>query len=917
MMKTIYLTPPTRWIGKLTKARLLPNGPVREIAAHGVPQEVAEFAAYGARINILEAEITGPSAGRAAPRGPGQTTLNLMDTTTAQTLSAAIAGGGQAEIHVQAAAQKRGHPSGEHMWLPLGVDDRFICEPGVKHRKWYLSKSPTALTKAQIAGDAGVAESVVTAQWLLTRPQYGGTEQTAINANMHEMLRTGIGVNGRSDHWFLERGYDYTNLDWGGFGGQDELHPVKVAAWGTGADPVVRIWSNSVMLPYSVVQDVKAVRMYAGNHQSLQAWFGYGAIYDHIDVGYSVDFQWTTFFTIREATILSAYKDFPLKIDNGKWLANGNHVAGVYAFETDSILIDSCEIDHPGWKDGYDYNGDATMPHPVSKYSHCVYLQTGTLDVTVRYCLLSRAAAGGFQMRSGLQAEGNLMVDNNVQAAINSFSGQDQFNNFLDNVAFSAGYRRVAYEEGGFNWGYDVKGPQSSMVGNVIAHRANPDDPAEMAAKPNGSWAYGVNLEFPHLVEDTQAWKWSTSVPARNVEGIDPVVLDQTTIQRFTGIKLGKTFGTIPELVAHVAAASSIGNIVREAVRWTKDRFGTPIPSRTTPADLVFYPDPRIEGFRWDNRYNWSTKDLPGANIADTVDLGGNFVRFGNTNADIAALESNGGLLDVVSGKLEIGALSDAAEMIIRKAGQVWVGASDQPLSVEAVGGRLALEGAASNLDLYAGGQAQALLGPNCTVLVGKSLVVSGQRARVGWDGTGTAALTIGGKLEFRRGVEVTTSDGGQEKIRFVYKHIGQQVTGSISGFTGRVAAVERASGRAETYKVWFDDVVGTPQAGDVFTVQPLRKPDGTETKHNITIGSVNSMGVTPLQPFRSGSVGDGLTDPTVTATVTLASTAQIVIPAGLPSQDLTGPGVTVVNEGATLPGGVTLTGGKLIYTAA
>lgn len=878
------------------------------------------FKGRAGHVNVVDGPVSNPSSGKAAARLDGQTTLNLLNDAGPSEVSVTLGKDYKAPVRTPARAQKRGHPSGVHYWLPLDSNNRFVCEPGEKHRKWYLSKSPIALTKAQIAVNAGVAESTVTAQWLLTRPQYGGSEETAISANMHEMLRVDIGNPGRSDHWFLERGYDYSNLDWGGFNGQDELHPVKIGAWGLGADPIVNISSNFLMLPYAVVQDVKTVRFIDGNHKSIKSWYGFATIYDHIDAGYSFDLQWTTFTTVREATVLSPYKDFPVNIDTGKWLANGNHVTGIYSNEADSLLIDSCFIDHAGWKEGYDYNGDASKPQPVTKYSHAIYLQTGTLDVTVRGCLLSRSASGAFQLRSGIHAESNLLVDNNIQAAINSFSGENQFNNVIDNVAFSAGYRRVAYEEGGFNWGYDVKGPQSSMVGNVIAHRANPDDPAEIAAKPNGNWDYGVNLEFPHLVEDTQSWKWSNPVLARNVEGIDPAILDETTIWRFTGTKLGKTWASLQEMVDHVAALPIKGDFVREAVRWTKSRFGTPIPERATPANLTFYPDMRLEGFRWDNRYNWSTKDLPGAHIADGVDLGGNFVQFGNTNADIAALESNGGLLDVVSGKLKIGALSDAAEMTIRKAGQIWIGDAAHSLSVEAFGGRLALEGAVADLDLEAGGMAQILLGPDCTVPAGKSLVVSGQRACVGWDGTGNAALTIAGKLVFRRGIEVTTADGGSEKIRFVYKHICQEVIGSISGFQGRVAGVERASGRSEIYKVWFDDVNGTPQVGDVFTVQPLRNADGTETQNKITIGSVGTMGIVPLQCFRSGAIGNGLTVPTVTATVNLASTAQIIAPAGLPqgqSYDLTGPGVTVINNGATLPPGISLTGGKLVYTAA
>ena len=903
-----------------------PSGAKVTLAANGQTETIdlwsrahKLFEGHAGRVNVLDAPLSNPSAGAAVARADGRTTLNLLDEAGPSEITAALAPGRKALVRTPARAQRRGHPSGEHYWLPVGPDDRFVCEPGQRHRKWYLSRSTTALTKAQIAANAGVAESVVTTAWLLTRPQYGGTPQTAIHADLFAMIRATLTADnqpGRSDHYLLERGHDYSTLvDCSGFAGEDELHPVLFGAWGTGTDPVIRLWSNFLMLPYCVVQDIRTIRHFGtSDHQSVQGWYGFATIYDHLDVGFTMNPSNTTFTTIRETTILAPWRDYP-KPDrisaDGKWIANGNHSPGIYSAGSDSLLIDSCLIDHAGWADGYDYNGDATKPMPVTKYSHAIYTDA-ILDQSIRDCLLSRAASCGVQLRTGVHLEGNLFVDNNLNAAVNSFDGSRQFNNVIDNVVFSAGYRRVAYEEGAYDWGYDVNGPQSAMVGNIIAHSANPDNPDEISKKPGAQKPVSTTAK---LADDTQVWKWGSAI--QNIAGLDPAALDQTTIQRFTGTKLGKTFGTIPELVAHAAAAPSIGALVRDGVRWTKARFGKPIPTRTTPASLVFQPDPRTEGFRWDNRWNWSTLDLPGAHVADSVDLAGNFVRFGNTNAGIAGLKSSGGTLDVVSGKLEIGTLTDAADMIIRKAGQAWIGGAAQALAVRATSGRLALTGQAANLALHAGGQAQVLLGPDCTVPAGKSLVVSGQRALVGWDGAGSAALAVKGTLEFRRGVVLQIDGGGMDKIRLVYMHIGGEVTGSISGFKGRVAAVERTTGRGGNFKVWLSDVSGTPQAGDVFAVFPARNTDGTNSPNTVTVTSVISQGIAPLQRFRSGAIGGGLTDPAVAPTITLAPGAQVVVPAGLSAgaYNLTGPGVTVVNQGATLPAGVSVTGGRLVLT--
>ena len=83
------------------------------------------------------------------------------------------------------------------------------------------------------------------------------------------------------------------------------------------------------------------------------------------------------------------------------------------------------------------------------------------------------------------------------------------------------------------------------------------------------------------------------------------------------------------------------------------------------------------------------------------------------------------------------------------------------------------------------------------------------------------------------------------------------------------------------------------------------------------TVGSVLSAGIPMLQRFRSGAIGDGLTEPTVAASLVLAAGSQVVItrPDLLApgSYDLTGPGVAVTDQGATLPAGVSVTGGKLV----
>jgi len=69
----------------------------------------------------------------------------------------------------------------------------------------------------------------------------------------------------------------------------------------------------------------------------------------------------------------------------------------------------------------------------------------------------------------------------------------------------------------------------------------------------------------------------------------------------------------------------------------------------------------------------------------------------------------------------------------------------------------------------------------------------------------------------------ITVNPNTPEHIRHVYKHIGKPVAGSASGFTGRVAAVERATVRGTRYNIWLDEVTGMPVPGDAIAVAPKR----------------------------------------------------------------------------------------------
>ncbi len=245
--------------------------------------------------------------------------------------------------------------------------------------------------------------------------------------------------------------------------------------------------------------------------------------------------------------------------------------------------------------------------------------------------------------------------------------------------------------------------------------------------------------------------------------------------------------------------------------------------------------------------------------------------------------------------------------------------ATTRPLDISADSGLTQIAGAVTNMDMEVRGHAEVLLGPDCTVPAGKSLVISGQRPLVGWDGTGTATLTVAGTLEFRVGMMLTT---GIDTSTTLPKGTGQMFTGAdIIGvnFQAILADFEALSSSTNN-RLWLSDVTGLPLAGESYKFGTIQ-PNADKIDLALQVGAIASRGVAPLQRFRSGAVGDGLTEPTVTATVTLAAGSSVVI-SGLDlllpgTYDLTGPGVTVTDQGATLPAGVSVTGGKLVLVVS
>lgn len=117
-----------------------------------------------------------------------------------------------------------------------------------------------------------------------------------------------------------------------------------------------------------------------------------------------------------------------------------------------------------------------------------------------------------------------------------------------------------------------------------------------------------------------------------------------------------------------------------------------------------------------------------------------------------------------------------------------------------------------------------------------------------------------------------------------------------------------------------FTEVSGVPIPGESFLFAVAEYvSDSSDVLTDIfaTVTSVLSRGFAPLRRFRSGALGNGVTEPTVAVSVVLAAGSTVAVAGhehlSAGTYDLTGPGVLVADQGAFLPEGVTVTGGKLV----
>lgn len=670
------------------------------------------------------------------------------------------------EVSLTPSQQQAGWSRGEVYMLEEGRDGNLVIEQGENHRKVYITQSDDGLTAAEIARAEGLKPEAITAAWLAQNPEYGASEDKALSAELgiklwYEITQFSKGPN--SNWLLLERGYDYDGLNrlvHRGANGESALHPIVIGAYGEGNAPTVgdqiQLYQNQSK--HIVIRDIHL-------EGGFRALLGENIMLDNIiATGEEITVQNAARFTLRNSDVFDVINETPVG-DQTTWQPHLNRKGGAYINGVEGLLLENNFFDHNGWAEGYDYNLAGSKPMPPSMYSHNFYLDASNEDLTFRDNITMRGASFGVQVRSGGFIEDNAIIDNN--AAINFYGGNylgagavGNYTLLLGNVITSASYKRVAMAEGALSYGIEDGGRQSSLIGNIVAHLADPNNAAEQALKAGAHFAYKPGHET--YFNDTMIYNWQGSKYVGNenvnIGGLSANVLNQTTIQKYAAELLDKPTATIADLANYLRgqAEGRLDKVVDADVinAYFRAGFGLNTDLRAEAETLRFVPDDRGDGLRWDNRLNWSTEDLPGTQDGDSVDLGGNRVYFGAQTVDIDDfIFRDFGQIKVSSGRLNIEGETSVGDtgnlMQITNSGQVWMsGYRDSDLlKVQVEGGRFA------NTDAFVGKtqivvshDGQALLatsGSSMDLKRGSLLTVNGPDARMGFDGNDGEAATL------------------------------------------------------------------------------------------------------------------------------------------------------------------------------
>ena len=900
--------------------------PVEVPPPSGENNPVEYLEAWGGEINEYPDIASVDLPGVLRHQYDGTSVLDLRGHHAAMTITGRKKDGTPVSIAVERCQSKHGWPRARYYMLAMDADENIIPARGDNSRDIYVSTDAGALTSAAIgeAQKPALTAAQVTGAWLVARPEIGGSAAQKVSIEVankikaeRQKIRTAFNREGTSDRYYLEAGKpDYAGLNFT-ITGESPIHPIVVTRFGEGHNPAgCTFGGNGAGLPGNIVFIGVDVRMRgARGLENLIVADCNGEPYFGSDVTSK-----GAGFGIYRMTGLDAQRDFPIKIGGtpvDTWFdENANRMSGAYWAHVLGSYAHSSFYDHNGWGEGYSplqLWEKGKYPQSPSVFSHNIYTQKFNADMSFIDLLSMRAASVAGQMRIGGWQFGCVSLDNpiayqnagvrpsDMEPKLATENGFFPFN--LRSTTHIGNNRPYGNQQGGKITGFDWQGVRTTDIDCIALHAADPDDPADIAAKPkHGKPAsYARGARYSNFV----AIGWDGNI---NVDGLSEAVYMQITVQRWIGKKLGKSRGTIQEFATYMRKLTprnrqlAIREFNRYLVSARAGNLDLPLKIRTVPQTLIYKPSWKGEGRRCDNPINWSSLDTPidgdGLNI------------YGNNRADWVFLTralgslsvGAGGRFDVSSGKVTFTEAKPGASVRVWNCGQLEFGTFNGNAIVR--GGQFAVNGPSEG-SIDASGNGEVSLGANWTVRDGQTFRISNDLGKVGWDSispSGKLVIKAGGTLEFHATPIIEYGPWDFTAWEYWLNDFIGQTSGATGKFDGLKRMGERAYARIR-------DMTGNPVVGELTTKGEYLRPAS---------GKIAAIHPSTLGKIEAGWAGRSGTATGATHSIVLEAGATVKLTGGTPasgSKDITGPGITVTNQGANLGAGFSVTGGKLVLT--
>lgn len=839
---------------------------IAEYGAEPEPPTVILGAARDAKTTAISEELVSVSHGHVSPRDDGGSYINLTALPPGNTvteITGETPGGQTVTIDVIPRRMLKGFSDGRHWMLPIDRATGMIkFEVGRKGRKYFVTKRPRndasgkgGWTKTEIAAQDGVSLATVTNNYIRDSAKWGRSADFPLEMNTGFEVWAAVTPTVssasnffNSSHLVLERGYDYRDGVWGSSrhfvsratSGESPLHPLLLTSYGTGPDPIFQPSEGAMNyqtgqrggMTWIAFQDVSIPKFNCNGSMDT--------IFSHINLTTGGCYPGSNgHTTLYRVGIWDAAYPVP---DRQYWPSNNSptgtppHVVGTYLSEALSLLVIDCLYDKNGWMEGYSETSNETIyPYPPTALAHNLYLQYNFVNTTIRRQFNMRGASLGIQLRGGGLIEDVFFADNNI--ALNNLgyakdlSGAEDIPNTGNIpvvrgpcVIMSGAEKYFAPRPSARGRGMDISG-YDGFLEAIIMHRANPADAAEIADRTSTGHSWGpTSAQSRNFLAKMRIHNWSgqgSEAPYDAASwGRSAAALNQITLQNFAETRMD--LSAVPEsgkLRAYCLFLRTLTPAQRmveleAALRYTWSAWGITRANRSAPAVCVFIPDTEAgSGVLWADYPNWSTGDVAGKIVGDSAELRGVNVVFGEVTVEMDYVDGQGGSLEISSGSLTTDELRNCSEVVGSFCGHLYLTNVVNVPSYRWNGGRLMFNAAMSGADLVVDGQyPEVILGPNYTVSSGKVLDIRcGRQGAVGWDGTGSATLTIasGGTLRFRNFSQTFSTAAGNyangmsrlERFRSgFYGEAQPTVAVSLVLASGAIVDVDTAGLAAGTY---------------------------------------------------------------------------------------------------------------------